>query len=78
MTKTLDTKAWLLVLPVVILVAFNAILPLMTVINYSLQDTFGNTHFSRNGVQWYAELLDPATEFGGRFFGALGRSIAYS
>jgi glycerol transport system permease protein len=78
MTKTLENKAWLLVLPVVILVAFNAILPLMTVINYSLQDTFGNNHFSWNGVQWYAELLDPATEFGGRFFGALGRSIAYS
>ena len=39
--------------------AFSAILPLMTVVNYSVQDTFGNNQFFWNGVGWFKELLDP-------------------
>ena len=31
--KTTNQKAWFLVAPVVVLVAFNAIIPLMTVVN---------------------------------------------
>ena len=42
-TKPVNQKAWLLVLPVIICVAFSAILPLMTVVNYSVQDI--GTHF---------------------------------
>ena len=45
MRKTVNQKAWLFVLPVVLLVAFNAIIPLMTVVNYSVQETFGNNVF---------------------------------
>ena len=41
MNKTLNQKAWWLVAPVLILVAFNAFIPLMTVVNYSVQETFG-------------------------------------
>ena len=37
--KTAYPKAWLFVLPVVVLVAFNAVIPLMTVVNYSVQET---------------------------------------
>ncbi len=29
-------------MPVLVLVAFSAVIPLMTVVNYSVQDTFGN------------------------------------
>jgi glycerol transport system permease protein len=36
-TKTDNQKAWFFVLPVVVLVAFNALIPLMTVVNYSVQ-----------------------------------------
>ena len=36
--KPVNQKAWLLILPVVLCVAFSAILPLMTVVNYSVQD----------------------------------------
>ena len=36
MNKTVNQKAWFFVLPVLILVAFNAIVPLMTVVNYSV------------------------------------------
>ncbi len=76
--KRYNAKAWLLVIPVVILVAFSAILPLMTVVNYSLQDTFGNNQFFWNGVGWFSELLNPSKELGGRFFDALWRNLAFS
>ena len=36
--KPVNQKAWFLILPVVLCVAFSAILPLMTVVNYSVQD----------------------------------------
>ncbi len=78
MVKPLDNKAWWLVLPVFLLVAFNAIVPMMTVVNYSVQDTFGNNQFFWNGVGWYTELLDPSTELGGRFYDSLGRNALFS
>ena len=74
MTKTVNHRAWLLVLPVFLVVAFSAVLPLMTVVNYSVQDTFGNNQFFWNGVGWFKELLDPSTDLGGRFLASLGRS----
>src|SRR5512143_2607010 len=78
MDKTVNQKAWFLVLPVFLVVAFSAVLPLMTVVNYSFQDTFGNNQFFWNGVQWYVELLDPRRELGERFYDSLGRSLAFS
>ena len=78
MIKTFDNRAWFFVLPVFVLVAFNAVLPLMTVVNYSFQDTFGNNQFFWNGIGWYAELLDPSSELGGRFWEALARSTGFS
>ena len=78
MTKTWNNKAWFMVLPVFLVVAFSAVLPLMTVVNYSVQDTFGNNQFFWNGLGWFTELLDPSSEFGGRFFAALGRNLFFS
>ena len=78
MEKIPNQKAWFLVLPVFALVAFSAVIPLMTVVNYSVQDTFGNNKFFWNGIGWYQELLDPATELGGRFFASLWRNLAFS
>ncbi|MCP3954912.1 MAG: sugar ABC transporter permease [Desulfobacterales bacterium] len=57
MNKTLNQKAWWLVVPVLILVAFNAFIPLMTVVNFSVQETFGNNKFFWEGVRWYQEVL---------------------
>ena len=78
MDKTVNQKAWLLVLPVFLVVAFSAILPLMTVVNYSMQDTFGNNQFFWNGVGWFKELLDPSTDLGGRFLASLWRNLFFS
>ncbi|MCB1480420.1 MAG: sugar ABC transporter permease [Rhodobiaceae bacterium] len=57
MNKTWNNKAWFMVLPVLLLVAFNAVIPLMTVVNYSVQETFGNNLFFFEGVKWFREVL---------------------
>jgi ABC-type sugar transport system permease subunit len=56
MRKSSNNKAWWLVVPVLILVAFNAFIPLMTVVNYSLQETFGNNVFFWEGVTWFEQV----------------------
>ena len=45
MDKTWNNKAWFMVLPVLLIVAFSAVIPLMTVVNYAFNDTFGNNEF---------------------------------
>ena len=57
MEKWPDNKAWLLVLPVFVIVAFSAIIPLLTVINYSVQDIFGPGQSVFVGVDWFREML---------------------
>jgi len=71
--KTTNQKAWFLVLPVVVLVAFNAVIPLMTVVNYSVQETFGNNLFFFEGVRWFEEVLRSE-----RFRAALGRQFLFT
>ncbi|MEO3416059.1 sugar ABC transporter permease [Roseovarius sp. CAU 1744] len=73
MEKTVNQKAWFLVLPVLVLVAFSAVIPLMTVVNYSVQDTFGNNEFFWAGLEWFAEMLESD-----RMWDALGRQIMFS
>ena len=73
-----NQKAWFLVLPVLAMVAFSAVLPLMTVVNYSVQDTFGNNQFFWNGLGWYQELLDPSTELGGASSPRCGATFLFS
>jgi len=57
MNKVPNNKAWWLVLPMFLLVAFSAIIPLMTVVNYSLQDIFDQNTAYFVGVEWYQEVL---------------------
>jgi glycerol transport system permease protein len=52
-----NNKAWFGVLPVLLIVAFSAVIPLMTVVNFSVQETFGNNLFFWEGVRWYQEVL---------------------
>jgi len=55
--KPQNNSAWLLVLPVLVLVAFSAIIPLMTVVNYSVQDIFGPNERFWVGTEWFIEVL---------------------
>ena len=71
--RTTNQRAWWMVLPVVILVAFNAVIPLMTVVNYSFQETFGDNIFFWEGTRWYLEILQSE-----RFHAALFRQLLFS
>jgi glycerol transport system permease protein len=73
MDKTQNNKAWFLVLPVLVIVAFSAVIPLMTVVNYSVNDTFGENEFFWNGLGWFEEMI--ASE---RMHSALGRQVLFS
>ena len=55
--KWQNNKAWLLVLPAFIIVAFSGIIPLMTVVNYSIQDIFGPGEAVYVGTEWFEEML---------------------
>ncbi|MDF2765795.1 MAG: transporter permease subunit [Rhodospirillales bacterium] len=73
MDKTWNNRAWFMVLPVLALVAFNAIIPLMTVVNYSVQETFGDNVFFFEGVIWFQQVLNSD-----RFHAALGRQLTFT
>ncbi|GMG85307.1 sugar ABC transporter permease [Paralimibaculum aggregatum] len=64
---------WLFVAPVLLLVAFNALIPLMTVVNYSVQESFGDNVFFWSGLQWFEQLLNED-----RFHAALGRQLMFT
>tara|TARA_R110002167_G_scaffold149516_22_gene342875 strand:+ start:3090 stop:3956 length:867 start_codon:yes stop_codon:yes gene_type:complete len=71
--KTPNNKAWFLVLPVFILVAFSAIIPIMTVVNYSVQDIFDQNTTFFVGAEWYREMLRSP-----RLLDSLIRQFAFS
>ena len=73
MTKPVNQRAWLLVLPVVVCVAFSAVLPLMTVVNYSVQDIISPEQRVFVGTEWFREVLRDE-----ELHGALRRQVIFS
>jgi glycerol transport system permease protein len=73
MGRTVNQRAWLFVLPVVLLVAFNALIPLMTVVNFSVQETFGDNEFFWAGLRWFDDVLHSD-----RFHSALLRQLLFT
>ena len=71
--KPVDHKAWLLILPVVVCVAFSAILPLMTVVNYSVQDFISPERRVFVGTEWFKMVMRD-----GELHDALLRQITFS
>ena len=71
--KTQNQRAWLFVTPVLLLVAFNALIPMMTVVNYSVQETFGDNLFFWQGLDWFEQVLKSE-----RFHNALGRQFLFT
>jgi glycerol transport system permease protein len=68
-----NQKAWFLVLPVLVLVAFNALIPMMTVVNYSVQETFGDNVFFWHGLDWFQDIIRSE-----RFLASLGRQALFT
>jgi glycerol transport system permease protein len=73
MDKTVNNRAWFMVLPVLVLVAFNAVIPLMTVVNYSVQESFAGNVFFFEGSKWFEQVLHSE-----RFHAALLRQLAFT
>ncbi|MDT8379284.1 MAG: sugar ABC transporter permease [Desulfotignum sp.] len=73
MKKWQDNKGWLFILPVFLIVAFSAIIPLMTVVNYSIQDIFGPGQRYFVGTEWFKEVLTDK-----RLHDALWRQLLFS
>ena len=71
--KPVNQRAWLLTLPVVCCVAFSAILPLMTVVNYSVQDIISPERRVFVGTEWFAAVLRD-----GDLHAALWRQLVFS
>ena len=62
-----------LILPALSIVIFSAALPLLAVVNYSVQDVFYGNSFFWVGPQWFIEVLTSEA-----FHASLFRSLAYS
>jgi glycerol transport system permease protein len=73
MTKTWNNKAWFFVLPVFLMVLFNALIPLMTVVNYSVQESFIANEYLWSGTRWFQELLRDRS-----FHESLGRQAIFT
>jgi len=73
MAKPNDNRAWLMMLPVLAVVGFSAVIPLMTVVNYSVQDILGPDQRIFVGREWYHKVLtDP------ELHGAFIRQVIFS
>lgn len=71
--KPVNQKAWLLIAPVFICVAFSAILPLMTVVNYSVQDIISPERRVFVGTEWFTMVMRDS-----ELHSALLRQITFS
>jgi glycerol transport system permease protein len=71
--KTYNNRAWFLILPVILAVAFSAILPLMTIVNYSVQDILGPTQHVFVGTEWFKMVMRDE-----ELHGALYRQLIFS
>ena len=71
--KPVNQKAWFLILPMLVCVAFSAILPLMTVVNYSVQDIISPERRIFVGTEWFVAIMRDE-----ELHGALLRQITFS
>ncbi|WP_443112888.1 carbohydrate ABC transporter permease [Herbaspirillum seropedicae] len=73
MNKPYNNKAWFFILPVFLTVAFSAIIPLMTVVNYSVQDIISPEQKVFVGLDWFREVMRD-----GELHAALLRQLIFS
>lgn len=73
LNKPVNQKAWLLILPVIVCVAFSAIIPLMTVVNYSVQDIISPERRVFVGTEWFVSVMRDE-----ELHGALLRQVLFS
>jgi len=73
MVKSTNNKAWIFVLPALLLLGFVAVVPLIMVVNYSFHDIITLQSKVWVGFEWYEEIIRSS-----RFWQSLGRSLLFS
>ncbi|MET3132049.1 glycerol transport system permease protein [Oxalobacteraceae bacterium GrIS 1.11] len=71
--KTYNNRAWFLILPVLLCVSFSAIIPLMTIVNYSVQDIISPTQKVFVGMEWFKSVMRDS-----ELHAALWRQLVFS
>ena len=72
MIKSKNNKAWIFVIPAILLLGFVAVIPLVMAVNHSLHDVFWQKSIWV-GLEFYEEILGAI-----RFWQTFGRSLFYS
>ncbi len=71
--KEKNQKAWLFLIPALLILAISAFIPIMTVVNYSVQDIFPGMSALWVGIDNYERVMSSA-----EFQGALQRQFIFS
>ncbi len=71
--KPLDNRAWYLLIPAGAVMAFVGLIPLVSVLNFSLHDIFSLDRVHWISTEWYEELISSS-----RFHASLARSLLFS
>jgi len=71
--KPQSNIAWLLMLPAALVMIFVAVMPMVTVFNYSFNDIFTLDDVFWVGTEWYETIVSSP-----RFWASLGRSALFS
>jgi glycerol transport system permease protein len=69
----MNNRAWFFVMPAILLLGFVAVIPLVTVLNYSFHDVFTLQSKVWVGFEFYDEILSSS-----RFWGDFSRSLLFS
>ena len=68
-----DNRAWLLMLPAMVVMGFVGVVPLVAVFNYSFHDIFSLDRVFWIGTDWYEDIVTSP-----RFHASLGRSLLFA
>lgn len=71
--KSANNRAWIFILPALVLLGFVAVMPLTMVVNYSFHDIITLKSKIWVGFEWYREILHSS-----RFWETLARSLLFS
>ncbi|THB75261.1 MAG: sugar ABC transporter permease [Desulfobulbaceae bacterium] len=73
MQKPVHQRAFFFILPAVVVVSSSLLIPLIAIINFSVQDVFYGNDFIWVGIKWFSEVLNSKT-----FYATLFRTLAFS
>ena len=71
--KTYNNRAYVFLIPALVIMAISGVIPMAIVVFYSVHDTFAGNHFIWVGTTWFQHIFSSPG-----FFGALARSIGFS